>query len=261
MKNLAFLTSLLGLLFFSVSTWAAPTDKDIEEIKAEINSLKEGQQATQKSLEEIKKLLEQGARPAARRAPAFEEQVVDVSGSPFMGENDAPLTLVEFSDYECPFCARHYHNVMPLLKEEYIASGKLKFVMKENPLTSLHRNAFNASLAALCAEDQGEYWSMHNVMFENMKRLTANDLKQHAADIGLDTAAFNECLDSRKYEKAVNDDLAMASKLGVRGTPGFLLGVTDAEDSDKALMKVYIKGAQSIQNFRAQIDRMLDEAE
>ena len=165
--------------------------------------------------------------------------------SPYKGKANATVTMVEFSDYQCPFCSRNYRDVMPTLETEYVDTGKLKFVMRENPIPSLHRNAMNASLAALCANDQDKYWEMHNILFENQRELGVDNLKTFAGTIGLDTASFNECLDSKKYQKRVNDDIASGTKFGVRGTPGFVIGLTDPDDPDKATMSVYIKGTDS----------------
>jgi protein-disulfide isomerase len=134
-------------------------------------------------------------------------------------------------------------------------------VMRENPIPSLHRNAMNASLAALCAGDQDKYWEMHNMLFENQRELDVDNLKAFAGTIGLDTATFNECLDSKKYEKRINDEIAIGAKLGVRGTPGFVVGLTDPKDSDKANMTAYIKGAQSLDNFKQAVDGLLKSVE
>ena len=119
----------------------------------------------------------------------------------------------------------------------------------------------NASLAALCAGDQDKYWEMHDMLFDNQRELGVDNLKAFAATIGLDTAAFNECLDSKKYRNRVNGDIASGAKFGVRGTPGFVLGLTDPDDPDKANMSVYIKGAQSFDNFKQAIDGLLESAE
>jgi len=230
------------------------------ELQQQVEALHKGQEGIQKDLEEIKKLLREGAR-AAPSEPAFKEQVVSVGPSPYKGASDATVTLIEFSDYQCPFCSRHARDVMPTLVEEYVETGKLKYVMRENPIASIHRNAVNASMAALCAKDQNQYWDMHDVMFENQKQLGLENLKQYAADIGLETTQFNECLESQKYKEQVDSDLASAAKLGVSGTPGFVLGLTDPEDDDKVLLTKYIRGAQSLPVIKQAIDDLLAEAE
>jgi protein-disulfide isomerase len=149
---------------------------------------------------------------------------------------------------------------MPELVKNYVDTGKLKYVMRENPL-GFHKNAMGASQAALCAGEQGMYWEMHNKMFDNQKQLAVENLKAYSAELGMDTAAFDTCLDSGKYEKRVNDDLATGRKLGIRGTPGFVLGLTDPEDSNKAHVTEFISGAQSLDTFNRTIEELLEKAE
>jgi protein-disulfide isomerase len=253
-KNLLTAVFTAALLLFSLAAWPASTKQEVIELKAQVAEM-------QKDLAEIKKLLQEGARaPAAAAAPAFKEQSVSIGSSPFKGNANATVTVIEYSDYQCPFCARNYREVLPLLEKEYIETGKLKFVMRENPIPSLHRDAMNGSLAALCAGDQGKYWEMHNLLFDNSKQLGAENLKAFAGTIGLDTATFNECLDGKKHEQTVQNDLASGAKLGVRGTPGFFLGLTDPNDPDKVNLTVFIKGAQSIDQFRASINDLLEPA-
>ena len=143
------------------SAWAASTKDDLAELKSEVKGLKEGQTAIQTELAAIKKLLEQGAK-AAPSQPGFKPTEITIGDSPVLGDADAIVTLVEYSDYQCPFCSRHYKQVMPELVKNYVESGKLKYVMRENPILSIHSKAMGASQAALCAGDQGKYWEMHN---------------------------------------------------------------------------------------------------
>jgi protein-disulfide isomerase len=150
---------------------------------------------------------------------------------------------------------------MPTLVTDYVETGKLKYVMRENPIMSIHKRAMPASQAALCAHDQGKYWEMHNMIFENQRELSDENLKSYAATIGLDTAAFNSCLDEEKKKAQVDADLATARTVGVRGTPGFVLGLTDPDDPNKANMTVFINGAQSLDNFKSAIDGLLEPAE
>jgi protein-disulfide isomerase len=249
----AFLTA--AILLFSAPAWSAST-------KQEVIALREQVEAMQKDLAEIKKLLQEGARApaAAQQPPGFQPQTVSIGTSPVKGDQSAPVTLIEYSDYQCPFCARNYREVLPILQTEYIDTGKLKFVMRENPLPTLHSDAMNAAMAAQCAGDQDKYWEMHNLMFDNQRQLGVDKLKAYAETIGLDTERFNACLDDKEQETAVQRDLASGAKLGVRGTPGFVLGLTDPEDPDKVNLEVFIKGAQGIDQFRASINDLLESA-
>jgi protein-disulfide isomerase len=253
MKNISKIVfaSTVVLLFIAQPTWAASTSQELAEIKA-------SQEAIQKELAEIKKLLQAGARAPAVQ-PGFKPSDVTLGDVPFKGNADATVTLIEWSDYQCPFCSRHARDVMPTLEKDYIESGKLKYVMRENPL-GFHPFAMGASQAALCANDQDKYWEMHNLMFDNQKELQVVNLKAYAASLGLDTAAFDSCLDDKKYEKKVNDDLAAGRSLGVKGTPGFVLGITDPDDPNKVHATQFINGAQSLDTFKRTIDQLLEEA-
>jgi protein-disulfide isomerase len=252
MKNFLISFIAASLLFFSLSAWSASTKQEVIELKAQVAEM-------QKDLAEIKKLLKEGARAPAARAqqPAFQEQVVSIGTSPFKGKADAPVALVEYSDYQCPYCAKVYRDTMPLIQKEYVDTGKVRYVMRENPLEAIHQNAMNASQAALCAGDQGKYWEMHNQLFDNQRKLSVGDLKTYAGTIGIDTATFNECLDGKKHVETVRQDLASGAKLGVRGTPGFVFGLTDPDDSDKVKMMKLLRGAQPVTSFRATIDELL----
>jgi protein-disulfide isomerase len=247
-----------SMLLFSLSAWSASTKQEVIELKAQVAEM-------QKDLAEIKKLLQEGApapAPAARpQQPAFQEQVISIGTSPTKGKSDAPVTIVEYSDYQCPYCARVYRDTLSLIQKEYIDTGKVRFVMRENPLETIHQDAMNASQAALCAGDQGKYWEMHNLIFDNQRELRVENLKNYAGTIDIDTAVFNECLDGKKHVETVRRDLASGAKLGVRGTPGFVFGLTDPDDSDKVKMMKFLRGAQPVTSFRATIDELLESVD
>jgi protein-disulfide isomerase len=135
---------------------------------------------------------------------------------PSLGRSSAPVTLIEFSDFQCPFCQR----VAPTLKKLRETYGdKVRIVWKDFPLTQIHPQAFKAGEAAHCAGDQGKYWEYHDRLFANQQNLQPDDLKKHAAELGLDAAAFNACLDTSKYGERVRDGVAQGQRLGVNSTP------------------------------------------
>jgi protein-disulfide isomerase len=135
---------------------------------------------------------------------------------PAIGSASAPITLVEFSDFQCPFCQR----VAPTLKQVKQKYGdKVRLVWKDFPLTQIHPQAFKAGEAAHCAADQGKFWEYHDRLFANQQQLMPADLKKHAADLGLDSKAFDACLDASKYGERVRDGVAEGSRLGVNSTP------------------------------------------
>lgn len=249
---------IFTLSMLSVSG-AAAKDRNAE-LKAEIESLKQGQEQIQKDIEEIKKLLQQGAR-GARGQQAFEPTDITLGKVAYQGEETAPVTLIEYSDYQCPFCRRHATTVMPQLVKNYIDTGKLRFVMREFPIANLHPRAEPAAVAVLCAGDQGQYWGMHDALFENQKANKDEDFEAMAAKLGLDTAAFDTCFASGKFDDQVKADLEEGKKLGVSGTPSFVVGLTDPDDPDKVHLTKFIRGAQPYAAFASNIDELLKSAE
>jgi protein-disulfide isomerase len=144
---------------------------------------------------------------------------VAVAGSPSRGPEDAPVTIVEFSEFQCPFCRR----VLPTVREiEERYRGRVRLVFRHYPLAR-HANAPKAAEAAECAHDQGRFWEMHDRLFENAERLAVSDLKKHARAIGLDGTAFDACVDSGRHEPRWRRDLADAESYGSSGTPMFFI--------------------------------------
>lgn len=169
---------------------------------------------------------------------------VSIDDDAIKGDVNAPVTIVEFSDFECPFCGRYFTQTMPEIISEYIDTGKVRYVFRDFPL-GFHENAQKAGEAAECAGEQDMYWEMHDVLFENQGSLGLEDLKKHAESIGLNMAQFNECLDSGLMEQEVLDDLAEGSSYGVSGTPAFFINGRG------------ISGAQPFSNFKKIIDEEL----
>jgi len=139
-----------------------------------------------------------------------------------LGNANASVTIIEFSDFECPFCGRFYTETLPLIKQNYIDTGKVKLVYRDFPL-SFHADAEKAAEAAECAGEQNKYWEMHDKLFENQNALSVDNLKQYAKDMGLDSAKFNLCLDSGKTATEVQKDLTDGQSYGVSGTPTFFI--------------------------------------
>ena len=164
---------------------------------------------------------------------------------PSIGSASAPVTLVEFSDFQCPFCQR----VAPTLKQVKQTYGdKVRIVWKDFPLTQIHPQAFKAGEAAHCAADQGKCWEYHDRLFANQQQLMPADLKKHATDLGLDSKAFDSCLDSSKYGERVRDGVAEGSRLGVNSTPMIYI-------NGRAL-----SGAQPYDVFASVIDEELSKS-
>ena len=146
------------------------------------------------------------------------------SNDHILGDENAPVTIVEYSDFECSFCSKFYKDTIGQIKETYVDTGIVKFVYRHFPLSG-HSKAQKAAEASECAGEQGKFWEMHDLMFET-GLLTIDDLKQHAITLSLDTTIFNDCLDSGKYEEKVNADFSLGQQHGVSGTPAsFVNGI------------------------------------
>jgi protein-disulfide isomerase len=175
-------------------------------------------------LHDLRKLIE--SRPVA--APAVEPQperaAIDVGDAPLLGSKDAPLTVVEFTDYQCPFCERFFKETFPDLKKVYIDSGKVRFYVMDLPLTEIHKSALTAAQAAHCAGEQGQFWAMHDRMQANRDRLQIADLTGYAGELGMDEGIFRQCIESGKFRGAVEESARMAQAKGARGTPAFVVG-------------------------------------
>lgn len=200
--------------------------------------------------------------PVPPQAPPESTGPVKVSldDDPILGSKDAPVTVVEFSDYECPFCKRHFDQTFTQLKKDYIDTGKVKLVYRDLPLSFHDPNATNQALAANCARDQGGdsmYFKYHDEIFKRTssnKTFSDDNLPKIATDLGLNVSNFNACLSSRKYEDEVKKDLADATSAGATGTPTFFVGKSD---SGKEIEGTRIVGAQPYSAFQSAIDALL----
>jgi len=178
---------------------------------------------------------------------------LDESGSPVLTDSPAqlkdctPVTIVEFSDYQCPYCRRFASTVFPMLKRDYIDTGKVRYVFRDFPLAQIHPQAAKAHEGAHCAGEHNLYWEMHDVLFQKQKDLSIPSLKQYAQDMGLDTEAFGGCLDSGKYQAAIQKDMADGAKAGVRGTPSFIIGKTGTGET---ITGTLVRGAQPLARFQ-----------
>jgi protein-disulfide isomerase len=153
---------------------------------------------------------------------------------PSLGAADAPIVLIEFADFECPFCQRHAQQTHARLLAEY--GDQIRFIYKDFPLSSLHPNAYSAALAGQCAHEQGKFWEYHDLLFSGRLGLGREAYDAYAEEAGLDAAAFAACLDEDRYAEAVQADYDFALQLGVSSTPTFFVnGVAVVGAQDFAL--------------------------
>ncbi|HCE30750.1 TPA: disulfide bond formation protein DsbA [Candidatus Daviesbacteria bacterium] len=189
---------------------------------------------------------EGSAQDSGNTAP--EQQKVEVSPGdiPFKGQKNAPVTIIEFSDFQCPYCERFYTQSLPLIDENYIKTGKVKLYFRNFPL-GFHQYAQKAAEASECANEQGKFWEYHNKLFENQNSLDTDSLKKYASGLGLDAGKFNSCLDSGKMKSIVQKDFDDGAKYGVTGTPAFFIN------------GIIVVGAQPYEAFKQIIDQELNK--
>lgn len=181
-----------------------------------------------------------GGEPAASPEAAISEAAND---DPSWGPKDASVVIVEFADFQCPFCARHAQQTLPGLKKAY--GDKVRYIYRDFPISSIHPFAQKAAEAGQCAQDQGLFWEYHDLLFANQDALAVSDLKSYAKKVGADSAEFNSCLDSGKNQQEVLRDLQDGGAAGVTGTPGFLINGQ------------LVTGAQPLEQFQKVIDQFL----
>jgi len=190
------------------------------------------------------------APPLDLETPESEEtELVEVSvdDDPVKGSQNAPVTIIEFSEYQCPFCKKYIDGAYPKIISEYINTGKVKYVFRDFPL-GFHSNAKPAAMAAECAHEQDKFWEYHDLLFENQDSLSIENYKKWAADLGLDSEQFDDCLDTEKYKEEVEADLVDGQKYGVSGTPAFFINGK------------LISGAQPYTAFKQAIEEALEES-
>ncbi len=240
------ITVLATIMAFGISACQPPNQqletvaKQQDEILAKLKTLEANQ----------KKLLASATPTARRKPPAVDYNKVykiDIAGSPILGSPDAPVTIVEWSDFQCPYCAR----ATPPLKEVQKKYGddKVKLVFKHFPL-SFHKAAKPAAIASMAAADQGKFWEFHDVLFKNQRGLNAGKMNDYAAEAGLDVERFKQDMAAKQadYAKAVDVDFRQGQSVGVRGTPTLYIGGKKVPN-------------RTVQGMSAMIDALLKEKE
>jgi protein-disulfide isomerase len=186
-----------------------------------------------------------GAAPAAAvptSAPQYVRYKIPTDGFPAIGPASAPITLVEFADFQCPYCRQWEQQTYKPLLDAY--PGKIRFVYRDFPLTSIHPNAMPAAEAAQCANEQGKFWDFHDKLFGS-ETLSDDVYKQYAQDLGLDMTKFNDCLSTHKYAQQIQADSDFATNLGINSTPTFFIN------------GLAVVGAQPLEAFKSVIDKEL----
>ena len=220
---------------------------------------KEQGDAILQELKSIRQLLERQQQPPQRAqgigpAPAASDRVKVALGESYaIGAANAPVTMVAFVDYECPFCKRFDVQTYPQLKKQYIDTGRLRYVIRDLPL-EFHKRAMKAAEASYCAAEQGKFWEMRDKLIANSERLNAELLPGYAKELGIAEERFRGCLDSGKYVPRLQKSLDDARALGITGTPTFVIGKSGGD----TLEGVKVVGAQPYASFEQHIKSLLD---
>lgn len=248
-----FLYSALALLLLQPAAYAGEEElkNEIRELRKELADFKKDFKREMGTLKNLIRQSGKQARPSRAARPTTGK--TSINGDPIMGNADAPLVLVEFSDYECPFCGRFFRNTMSDIKKNFVDTGKIRYVFKDFPL-AFHKKAPKAAEAAHCAGEEGKFWQMHDLIFENQKQLDIPSLISRADKLGLNADNFKRCLDDGRYAEGIKKDIEAGKSSSVTGTPSFLLGpVNDKGEVEGSILR----GAQPYESFKAAIDAML----
>ena len=210
-----------------------------------------------KELKEIRLILEKIEKQGGRAAKSSKPTTAKVSskGKQSMGAADAPVTVVEFTDYQCPYCLRFTKTTFPLLKRKYIDTGKVRWVALNLPLP-FHKDAIKAAQATHCAGEQDKFWEMREVLFKNPRKLSITDLPKHAETLALDMSAFNSCLQSDRHLDNIAKEAKDAKSVRLTGTPSFIIGKTTSD----IISGPVVIGAQPMNKFDAGISKVLAQA-
>jgi len=229
----------------------AQSANDIGSLRKEVEAVKASQAEMQKNIKIIKDIL-------MGKQPPLEGVVVSTVGAQLLGDAKAKVMLVEFSDYQCPFCGRYANDTYSKIIDDYVKTGKVRYALRNFPLEQIHPNAEKAAEAAECAGEQGKYWEMHERLFKNQSQLDAKELPGHAVVLGLDQDKFKQCLDTGKFTAKVKADISDGGKLNVRGTPTFFFGYPDPKDPSKLNAVKLLSGAQPLSAFTDVLDALLN---
>jgi len=172
------------------------------------------------------------------------------------GDQQAPITLLEYSDFTCGFCEKFFEEAWPLLNSEYIQTGKLRLIYRDFP-RAVSGPSIDTAMAARCAGEQGQYWSMHDRLFSSSRKFSSEQLQQQAEDLRLNVRQFSECVQEERYMESIYRDRMEGGSIGVRGTPHFILYLTHNTKSGPFLV---IPGALPFDTFQEQIEKLLKQA-
>ena len=199
-----------------------------------------------------------GPLPASlsRQSNAVAPAAVSIAGAPAKGTRSARIAIIEYADFECPYCAVFFRETLPTLDREYVKTGKVLLVFKHRPIPSIHPNAVKAAAGAECAGEQGSFWPMHDLLFSDQRNFSTEGLLARVRRLALDSVSFGECLELGRAEQRVDGDMAEATALRITGTPTFLIGTIDRR-TNVVQVRERMEGTQPMSVLRLVLDRQL----
>ncbi|PKH56128.1 thioredoxin [Shewanella sp. Choline-02u-19] len=230
----------------------AKLKEEISSLKQDVSLLKKDISRIGSQVNDIHTIAMSSQKPQYKTLPTQTD--LTANGTlPLLGEKTAQLAIIEFSDYQCPYCKRFINKTFPKLKSSYIDTGKVQYLTRDFPL-NFHPKAKGAAIAANCSLQQDAYWSMRDSLFENMKQLSDEVYQQAAASLSLDMNKFSSCLLDEAIANKIQQDVAYGTSLGIRGTPSFIIGRVE---NNQLINPKLVVGAQSFETFALLIDSLL----
>jgi protein-disulfide isomerase len=243
---------ILCVMTSSGLAWAqtdSSSNQPAPSVQEQLDALKKGQERILQELEALKALIqhtparsEMAARPSATNLI-----ILNVHGEPFRGSSNAPIAIVEYSDFNCPFCRKYAHDIFPRIDEKLIKTGKIKYFFRDLPEPG-DAKSFLLARAARCAGEQQRFWEMHARLFATEDKTEREDVDFQARAIGLDLDRFNACMSSGRYAAAIRRSVLTARRAGINGTPGFVIG-TLSDDGDVVRASQVLVGAEDYETF------------
>lgn len=241
-------------LLATVSAGASQPDKDeLAKLQDEVARLNAQQQQILASLDELKKMMRPPGPPALQPPPTL-----SVAGEPFKGEPAAKVAIIEYADFECPFCRRFESQVYPSIRDSYIRTGKLKYFHRDMPL-GFHQGAMPAARAVHCASEQGKFWEMHDSLLGDTASLSPADIDERAGKLGMNVAKLDQCISSNRFADIIQRSITEANAMQISGTPTFIVGTLNADGNVMSVKKTVV-GASPFEAFKAAIELLLAAA-
>lgn len=247
-----------SLLFGQAASKPVP---NVATMQAEIDALKAGQHRMEEELAEIKALLKDrgGRSEVPVMSPPPSTLTINVFGEPFKGSSKARVAILEYSDFDCSFCAKYATELYPKLKSAYLDTGKVKYFFRDLPMPE-HATAMQKARIARCAGEQDRFWEAHDLLFREQKTITGNELSHLIQALNLEGVSFTNCVGSDRYAEIIRRSAQSAQRMRIHGTPAFLLGALSEDGALLTATKIVL-GAESYEAFQKTLDELLSATE